>query len=193
MITAENGQQYFLNFRNGLLDEFEKFYNMYSGFVYNIALSILNNKYDAEDICHDIFLEIYRNPASFDPAKGSIEAWLAVKTKCRCIDFLRRNKHITKREIIYNDRKVGYNLSVEDNAIRKISFKAVIKALKKIPKNQRQVIFGNYLLGRTHRELACDLKRPLGSVKSSIRYGLKNLQKQLKQTGWFAEEKGDGV
>ena len=59
------------------------------------------------------------------------------------------------------------------------------QALKRIPGGQREVLYGFYYGGRTHKQLAEQLKRPIGTVKSMARYGLNNLRKQFDWQGWM--------
>jgi len=163
---------------------FEQFYEEYSHFVYQLALQIVKKKEDAEDICHDVFLEISKNPNSYDPSRGSIEAWLAIKTKSRSFDQLRRKKY----RLQYDEQNRFFTVEtterVEENVFRQLEKEALLHALKRIPKLQQLAVYENFFNQRSHRQLAEELNRPLGTIKSLIRYGLKNLRKQLEGTGW---------
>lgn len=63
-------------------------------------------------------------------------------------------------------------------------------AINKIPEAQRQAVYGMYFQAKSHRELAERLERPLGTVKSLIRYGLTNLRNQLTELGWAGSSGG---
>ena len=71
------------------LQWFNDLYRQNASFVYKIALHLLNDPVEAEDLCHDVFLEIIQHPEQYDPERGSIKAWLGVKTRSRAIDRLR--------------------------------------------------------------------------------------------------------
>ncbi|MCK9927652.1 sigma-70 family RNA polymerase sigma factor, partial [Frankia sp. Mgl5] len=71
---------------------FERFYERYVPLVFQIALRMVGDRMEAEDLCQEIFLEAYRTVHQYDPERGSVEAWLAVKTRARCLDRLRRKK-----------------------------------------------------------------------------------------------------
>ncbi len=177
--------------KKGSIEAFDRFYDKYNGFVYNIALQILKKHEDAEDICHDIFLEINRKADSYNSSRGSIDAWLAIRTRSRCIDRIRREKHhLVSENIEINRTTKDYDL-VETSVMRIIEKEALLSALEKIPKAQREVVYGNYFKYRTHKQLAEDLNRPIGTIKSLIRYGLKNIRKQLDISGWQTPKEGE--
>jgi RNA polymerase sigma factor (sigma-70 family) len=168
---------------------FEAFYERYAAFVYRVALRMLHDPMEAEDLCHDIFLEAYRTAAQYDRQRGSVEAWLAVKTKSRCMDRLRRTQAKQQREQAADSHPLQGD-SVEETVLAKLERETVRNVLNGIPEPQRQAVYGAYFQAKTHRELADIMARPIGTVKSLIRYGLHNLRKQLAETGWYGSGKG---
>lgn len=80
--------------KRGSKEAFAQFYDEYVEFVFRIALNTIDDRQEAEDVCHDVFLEVYQKPESYDPARGSVAAWLAVKTRSRCLDRLRKKKPV---------------------------------------------------------------------------------------------------
>lgn len=174
---AKDGKDLLYEITQGSSESFEQFYDRYAPFVFGIAMKLLKNKRDAEDLVQDVFIEIYNNPQSFDPSRGSVEAWVAIKTKSRCLDLLRK-----KKQVIVNDEEEIIRIStdpqyVEEQVIKNIDQEIINKALKKLPAAQREAIYQNYYKGMSHREVATQLNRPLGTVKSLIRYGIKNMRK----------------
>ena len=65
-------------------------YERYSGIVYAVALRVLSETSLAEDVLQDVFLQLWRNPGAFDASRGSLGAWLAVISRHRAIDVLRK-------------------------------------------------------------------------------------------------------
>ncbi|SES68938.1 RNA polymerase sigma-70 factor, ECF subfamily [Oceanobacillus limi] len=166
----------------GSQSAFNHFYELHNAFVLHIAIRILADRTEAEDICHDIFLDIYKKPLQYKAQRGSVKAWLAVKTKSRCIDRLRKRKPVlqNKLEQLFTVDEV----ETEMHVLTQIESSILLDALKQLPKKQQEVIYGVYFEGKTHAELAKTLNKPLGSIKSSIRYGLKNLRKQKSLLQW---------
>lgn len=161
---------------------FNQFYESHISFVFQIAIKILQDQTEAEDICHDIFLDVYQNPKKYNKNKGSIKAWLAVKTRSRCIDMLRKKKPvlINKLESLETEKDIKAELHV----LKRIENDILLEALRHIPKKQREVIYGMYFESKTQRELAVSLNKPIGTIKSLVRYGLKNLRKQKVLLDW---------
>lgn len=171
--------------RNGSKEAFELVYETYIRFIYKIAISILKDQKEAEDLCHDIFIELMEKASEYDQSRGSIKAWLAVKTRSRCIDRIRKKKAILVDE--YEDlfeKQQGWETDTEDVAISHARKEVLNAALSQIPAQQRQVIEQAYFEGKTQNELAGQLNKPLGTIKSLVRYGLKNLRKQKIVVNW---------
>jgi|SRR5690625_1908726 len=167
----------------GSESSFNEFYNRYVSFVLHIATKIIGNRAEAEDVTHDIFLEIFEKPTDYNPNKGSVKAWLAVITRNRCIDRLRKKKPIlvNKLELLETKDTVKTELSV----LLRIEHELIMEAMKEIPPKQREVIYGAYFEGKTQMELSKTLNRPLGTVKSLVRYGLRNMQRNKRLLNWM--------
>ena len=60
----------------------------------------------------------------------------------------------------------------------------IMNALHALPEEQREAIIRSYFKGETHSEIAEKMNKPLGTVKSMIRYGLNNLRKQKSLIHW---------
>ena len=78
--------------QNGNEQAMAVIYDRYGKIVYSIALRVLRDPASAEDILQEIFLQVWRNPSSFVSARGSLGGWLAVVTRNRSIDALRRKR-----------------------------------------------------------------------------------------------------
>src|SRR5690625_1031341 len=172
-----------LKIAKGCETSFDEFYNKYAPFVHQIAQNILKDRLAAEDVTHDIFLDIYEKPQQYNPKRGSIKAWLAVKTRNLCIDRLRKKKPLLvhKLELLNHEADVHTEMSV----LLQIEKELILTALQEIPEKQREVIYEAYFKGKTQVELAEKLNRPLGTIKSLVRYGLRNLQKHKHLIDWL--------
>src|SRR5271167_2496559 len=67
-------------------------FDRYSKVVYSVALRVLRDPASAEDVLQEIFMQVWRNPDSFSAARGSLGGWLAVVSRNRSIDALRRKR-----------------------------------------------------------------------------------------------------
>lgn len=167
----------------GSESSFHQFYDTYISFVLNIATQVLGDRNEAEDMTHDIFLEVFQKPHEYNPDRGSVKAWLAVKTKNRCIDRLRKSKPVLVQKLELIDTRQA--VETERTVLQQIERELIMDALKHLPKKQREIIYGAYFEEQTQKELAKTYKHPLGTVKSLVRYGLRNLQKHKPLMNWI--------
>lgn len=192
-ISSENSQHLLESISCGSIESFGDFYEMYRGFVFSIAYKILANKEEAEDICHDVFIEIAKNAHTYNQSRGSIEAWLAIKTRSRSVDLLRKKREIVLDEIERKKEQMEANkhISIEEKVMLKLDKELIGAALNKLPEPQRAALYGSYFEQFTHKELAAKLHKPLGTVKSLVRYGIRNLRKQLTDSRRVNSLRGD--
>jgi RNA polymerase sigma-70 factor (ECF subfamily) len=150
-------------------------YDRYSQIVYSVALRVLADTGSAEDVMQEIFMQLWRNPQSFDGNRGSLGAWLAVIARHRAIDQLRKRKPETDIE----DITVSVDTNLESETDRNIFLAKVRELLATMPGDQRKAMEMAFFEGLTHSEVAAKLGEPLGTVKTRIRTGLIAMRKAL--------------
>ena len=150
-------------------------YDRYSSIVYAVALRVLQDTGAAEDVLQDIFMQLWRNPGLFDASRGNMAAWLAVITRHRAIDALRRRR--PENDIA--DVVVSVETDFAGDADRSRAMDRVRGALQTMPTPQRSALEMAYFEGLTHNEIAEKTGEPLGTIKTRIRTGLLSLRKVL--------------
>jgi len=143
--------------------------------VYSVALRVLGDTTQAEDVLQEIFLQIWRNPEAFDSSRGSLGAWLAVIASHRAIDQLRRRHP----EMDIEDVVVSVDSNLEQMADRNMTVARVRSAVEQLPPEQRKPLELAFFQGLTHTEIAAKTGEPLGTVKTRIRSALLSLRKVL--------------
>jgi RNA polymerase sigma-70 factor, ECF subfamily len=158
----------------------EVIYDRYAGLVYGLALAALRNKDDAQDLTQEIFLSLYRQSGSYDPARGALGGFLATMTRTRAIDRLRaRGRKVRLLQDHHRASVPTYSFTpLERISIGQCSDR-VRAALELLPKDQRRVLEMAYYRGLTQSEIAADLDTSLGTVKSWARRGLLTLRHTL--------------
>src|SRR5215510_9335018 len=68
--------------------------------VYGIALRVLRNEADAEEVTSDVYSQVWRNASTFDGSRGSVNAWLTMLARSRSIDRLRARARSRKEETL---------------------------------------------------------------------------------------------
>jgi RNA polymerase sigma-70 factor, ECF subfamily len=148
-------------------------YDRYSSVVYAVALRVLGDAAAAEDVLQEIFLQLWRKPTAFDAARGNLGAWLAVITRNRAIDALRKRKPETDIE----DVIVSVAPDLAGEADRARAAGRVREVLGSMPAVQRTALEMAYFEGMSHTEIADKTGEPLGTIKTRIRAGLMTLRK----------------
>lgn len=174
--------------KQGSRESFNQFYKMHLSYVFHIAFKFVGNKQEAEDICQDVFLEVFQNIQQYDAERGSVKAWLAVKTKSRSLDRLRKKRPLLVQKL--EEIKIGQETGADVQVLKTLEKDIILEALKELPEKQKRALYLAYFQGETHKEIAMEMNKPLGSVKSFIRYGLNNLRKQKSILNWT--ESGGG-
>jgi RNA polymerase sigma-70 factor (ECF subfamily) len=148
-------------------------YDGYSGIVYGVALRVLGDTTAAEDVLQEVFLQLWRNPQSFDADRGRLAPWLAVIARNRAIDLLRKRPF----EEDISELPIAANVNLEDESARRMAVEKIRGVLAGLPQEQRKTLELAFFEGMTHSEIAGKTGEPLGTVKTRIRSGLLTLRK----------------
>jgi RNA polymerase sigma-70 factor (ECF subfamily) len=151
-------------------------FDRYSRVVYSVALRVLRDPASAEDVLQEIFMQIWRNPDSFTAARGSLGGWLAVVSRNRSIDTLRRKRPTDSVDDIV--LASPYNLA--DEAERNSLMERARGVIVQLPSEQRKTLEMAFFDGLTHSEIAEMTGDPLGTVKTRIRSALLTLRKAFQ-------------
>jgi RNA polymerase sigma-70 factor, ECF subfamily len=154
----------------------EAIFRRYSGPVYSVALRVLRDSGQAEDILQEVFLQLWRRPAAFIENRGSLGAWLVVIARNRAIDLLRRRKPSDS----VDDVVLASPVNVADEAERNTMMQRVRGVLANLPEQQRTTLELAYFEGLSHTEIASRTGEPLGTVKTRIRQALITLRKAFE-------------
>jgi RNA polymerase sigma-70 factor, ECF subfamily len=159
--------------RSGDEQAMAQLYERYSGIVYSVALRILGDTGAAEDILQEVFMQLWRSPDVFEATRGSLPGWLAVVTRNRAIDSLRKRRPETEiSDVIVSIEPDLAGAAQSTRALEKIR-----SALGGMPAPQRSALEMAFFDGLTHTEIAAKTGEPLGTIKTRIRAGLLTLRK----------------
>jgi RNA polymerase sigma-70 factor, ECF subfamily len=141
----------------------------------SLAMRILGNRQDAEDLLHDVFLEVWRKAADYDPDRASVRAWLLLRVRSRAIDRLRALRNRTADDTDPDLTPAPAPMLPEHHAERD----RVRQALATLTPNQRLVIELLYFEGLSCQEIAGRCGMPIGTVKSRLAAALERLRQAL--------------
>jgi RNA polymerase sigma-70 factor (ECF subfamily) len=139
-------------------------------------LRVLGDTGVAEDVLQEVFMQLWRNPGMFDSSRGNLAPWLAVITRNRAIDQLRKRRPETDIE----DVVVSVEPDMSGEAERSQAMEKVRGVLGNMPAPQRDALEMAYFQGLSHTEISEKTGEPLGTIKTRIRAGLTTLRKAFQ-------------
>lgn len=169
---------------SGEVDALEVLYDRYSMLVFSLGLRILRDPQLAEDVVQEVFIRLWRRPASYDPARGRFVSWLMSVSRNRALDEQRRVSRRMRAE--EGDDEPGHELPTSDRfddpqagLLLDELRRRVREAMTRLPPAQREVIELAYFSGLTQVEIAERTGEPLGTVKTRVRLGMNKLRASL--------------
>jgi RNA polymerase sigma-70 factor (ECF subfamily) len=153
-------------------------YDRHAAAMLGVAVRILHDRGDAEDLLHDVFVEAWQKAASFDPARGSVRSWLLVRVRSRGIDRVRALEAARRHARARADDPAlaGSATPPAWDAPDRARARA---ALATLPPEQRELVEMSYFDGMTCSEMAARRGIPLGTVKSRLVAGMAKLRERL--------------
>jgi RNA polymerase sigma-70 factor, ECF subfamily len=136
---------------------------------------MLSSAADAEDLVHDLFVDVWLHPARFDRERGSVRGWLRLKARSRALDRIRIRSLRAELE-----RSLVVDLVERPPAPEVLEVRGV---LARLPRSQRVVLELAYFDGRTSKQIAEILDLPVGTVKSRTAVALEKLRALLTSSG----------
>lgn len=150
-------------------------FDRYGTMVYSVALRVLKDAGEAEDVMQEIFVQIWKNPSAFVSGRGSLGGWLVVVTRNRSIDVIRRRRPSEPVELFALPSATNLAQEAERNSL----LEKVRGAMHSLPDEQKKSIELAFFDGLTHSEIAEQTGDPLGTVKTRIRLALITIRKAL--------------
>ncbi len=150
-------------------------FDRYSGLVYSVALRVLGDTVQAEDVTQDIFFQVWKGPHAYVQMRGSLGAWMAVMARNRAIDVLRRRKPSDPVEAVMLASATNLASEVE----RARLMEKIRGVMQGLPAEQKRSVELAFFDGLTHNEIAAKTGDALGTVKTRIRTALMSLRKGL--------------
>jgi len=153
-------------------------YDRHAPLMLALSRRIVVGKSEAEDIVHDVFVEAWRRAADYDRQRGSVKAWLLLRTRSRAIDF--RKSAGVARTIPTGDGDWLASLA-DPRALDSESpdLARLRQLLATLGDDQREVLFLGYFEGLSSSEMATRLGIPIGTVKSRVASALSALRLAL--------------
>jgi RNA polymerase sigma-70 factor (ECF subfamily) len=152
-------------------------YERHGSVMLGLAMRIVRSRLEAEDLLHDVFLEAWRSAKDFDPKRGRVRTWLAIRMRSRALD-LQKSARVSR-----NAGDAGLELLVDEREGASPDHARVRTLLANLGADQRKVLELAYFEGLSCTEIAARVSVPVGTVKSRIAAGLERLRTGMASPG----------
>ena len=155
-------------------------FDRYSRLVLGIALRILHEYGEAEEVVQETFFYVYRKAALFDASKGTAKAWIVQIAYHRALDskaHLARRGYYLGTDIGPLDDTLLDTTDLERKVGAEIDRVNLEKAFEELPEMQRRTLNLFYFHGLELKEISVRLNEPLGNVRHHFYRGLEKLRK----------------
>jgi RNA polymerase sigma-70 factor, ECF subfamily len=152
-------------------DALSELYVRYGALMFAIALRIVRSQSESEDLVHDVFLEVWKNAASYDPARGRVRTWLTVRMRSRALDVLKSAR------VARNAGADALASVVEHSSTSDVYAESHLhRGLESLSDDHRRALEGAFFDGLSCSEIAVRDGIPLGTVKSRTAHALAKLR-----------------
>jgi len=156
-------------------------YDRHARMLFSLALRIVREPSEAEDVLQEVFSQAWRQADRFDNARGTVVGWLVTVTRSRALDRLRRKR--SRPEAPHGDQvateMVDPSASIDLQLVTTEQAERVRVALAALPDDQRVPLELAYYEGLSQSEIAATLTVPLGTIKTRMRQALRRLRDAL--------------
>lgn len=160
-------------------DALGELYDRYSSLLLATAIRILGGRREAEDLVHDVLMEVWQKCADYDEGRGSVRTWILIRLRSRALDRCRRAGRVRVETI--EDRTIDdLGPAPGDEPGQGLDHARVRRVLAELPAAQRQVLELAYFEGLSASEIAERLAIPIGTVKSRTAAGLSKLRAAIE-------------
>jgi RNA polymerase sigma-70 factor (ECF subfamily) len=161
--------------------------------IYGICYRFTGSQSDAEDMTQEAFLKVYRNLASFDPAKGGFTTWLTTLTRNLLVDNYRRSRMERASDSLDETyageddgpskaERLADSRPSQEHHVSGLELRAQIQeALQQVSPELREAVILRDLEDMDYKEIAEVLGVPQGTVKSRISRGRSELARLLQR------------
>jgi len=146
-----------------------------TGSVFGVARAVVRDPFQAEEVCQEVLVEIWRGASRFRPGKGSAMAWVTTIAHRRAVDRVRSEHRSAAREQRAASHSIDYD-EVAEMVETRLDRERVRRCLGSLTEVQRESVTLAYYGGYTFREVAELLGVAEGTVKTRMRDGLIRLR-----------------
>jgi RNA polymerase sigma-70 factor (ECF subfamily) len=161
-------------------------YDLMAPWILGLALHILHDEDEAEEVVGDVFVQVWRHIDQHDAGRGPLVPWILSIARNRSLDALRRRRRWWRKAALLEQAHAVEGGDIAPAAPHEAAVpgwplhREVHAALAALPEEQRRVVVLSYFEGLSHGEIARRLHQPLGTVKTRLRMAHQKLMGALR-------------
>jgi len=156
-------------------------YRLTSAKLFGVALRILGERGEAEDVLQEVYVTVWRKAGEFEAGRASPMTWLIAITRNRAIDRLRAARRSRAMDPIDEAAEIADSAPRADDALEMSQENARLHdCLDGLAGDERAALRGAFFDGNTYEDLAQRARIPLGTMKSRIRRAMMKLKTCLE-------------
>jgi RNA polymerase sigma-70 factor (ECF subfamily) len=140
-----------------------------------LALVILRDAGEADDVLHDVFIEAWRRSADYSAERGSVSTWLGMRTRSRAIDRVRSRN--LRSQVDASSEFVPPSGDPAADPMRTVDRARLRGLLATMSEAEQEVLVLGYFEGLSSRQIGERVGVPIGTVKSRVRSALAKLRR----------------
>jgi RNA polymerase sigma-70 factor, ECF subfamily len=152
-------------------------YDRYAARLLGFARWLGLRQSDAEDVVHDVLLEVWHSAGDYDPLRASVETWISMRLRSRVLDHYRREGH--RRTCPASEAE---GLAAPGDGMQQVDHDVLLaRGLACLSPGQRQVVELAFIEGFSYGEIAHRLAIPFGTVKSRLVSAIAKLREETRE------------
>lgn len=161
------------------VEAFKELYRLANPAVFGLALSLLGNRSDADDVSQEVFTTVFQKANQYKGG-GKAMAWLFTITRNYSLMKIRDNK----KRSHYNLDDL-YDIGVENKIEQRIHYEdLVIKLLSILKEDDKQIVIMHSMSNMKHKEIAKFMNMPLSTVLSKYKRAMKKMKDEMEVKGY---------
>ena len=161
--------------------------------VYNLALSIVKKKEDAEDVTQETYLRLWR-VASELKLEGSLKLYILKAARNLSLDLIRKNSRMDEIDTVILDSDGEFEIDIADDSpdsrpdasyLRKVEKETVLQSIEELPSAAREMIVLRDIEGLSYAEIGAMLGIAEGTLKSKLFRARERLRKIILSKNIF--------
>ncbi|MBN1551427.1 RNA polymerase sigma factor [bacterium] len=174
-----NEQELVEKAKNGDQRSFSKLMDSYMSYVYRLALRMLGNEMEAEDVTQEVFIKAYKSLKAFR-GKSQFKTWLYRIAVNQSLKAIKKQKIVKQHVIDEIEDKVNNNAENPlDSVIQAEQKDYLNRSIKNLPPKQKAILLLRVNDEMSFKDIAAIMKRSVGAVKANYFHAIQNIQSQI--------------